>query len=213
MTQEQRADAEPFPDFPEPPQPPTPPSPPDYGEVEVEVDERIVEEIIESQEIYDDLTMDEKTIRKIIENQNIYDSDSKGPGYFSLKDEDVTIYLNGKEISYFEMMRLEKEGTITSMDVIKKQNGKSVISIIDLNKSNLQPPPVPPIPPKPKSPIDYIKDMAKQDALFYYEGKEISSDKAIEIMKNNDEINIDTKRNNNEKPKVRLSMAPIETEN
>ncbi|MGB5554174.1 MAG: M56 family metallopeptidase [Flavobacteriaceae bacterium] len=63
----------------------------------------------------------------------------------------------------------------------------------------------PPFPPTPITPMDHIIEMAKKDALFYYEGKEISSDRAIEILKNNKNINIDTRRENGEKPIVKLS--------
>ena len=67
---------------------------------------------------------------------------------------------------------------------------------------------IPPAPPEPESPTDHIISMAKKGATFMYEGKEISSDKAIEILKNNNKINIESKSDNG-KPTVRLSTKPI----
>lgn len=89
-------------------------------------------------------------------------------------------------------------------------------------KSDVLPPPspttvneiieVPPPPPHPKSPLDYIIEMAKQDAVFYYQDERISSDRAIQILKENDKINIDL-RPNGKNPIVKLSTAPIVIEN
>jgi hypothetical protein len=67
--------------------------------------------------------------------------------------------------------------------------------------------PLPPAPPKP--PLDHVIDMAKKDATFYYEGKKISSDKAIEILKANKSMNISTKNSGSKNPKVYLSKEPI----
>ena len=71
----------------------------------------------------------------------------------------------------------------------------------------------PPPPPVPKSPLDHVIEMAKKGATFYYEGKEISSDKAIDILKKNKNINIDSRSPKGEKPVVRLSTEPITIEN
>lgn len=81
-----------------------------------------------------------------------------------------------------------------------------------------EPPPVPeapeasetiPPPPPPISPLDHIIDMAKKNAIFYLEGKQISSDKAIETLKKNKRLNIETKNSNTKQPKVYISKAPI----
>ncbi|WP_250433205.1 M56 family metallopeptidase [Hanstruepera flava] len=67
-----------------------------------------------------------------------------------------------------------------------------------------------PLPPKPpKSPLDHVIEMAKKNATFYLEGKEISSDKAIEILKVNKSMNISTKNSSSKNPKVYLSKEPI----
>ncbi|MBU2939099.1 M56 family metallopeptidase [Lacinutrix sp. C3R15] len=53
-----------------------------------------------------------------------------------------------------------------------------------------------PPPPPPKSPLDHVIDMEKKGAIFYFEGKKITSDEAIAILKANKELNISTKTNN-----------------
>lgn len=68
---------------------------------------------------------------------------------------------------------------------------------------------LPPPPPPPKSPLDHVIGMAKKGATFYYDGKKISSDKAIEILKANKSMNISTKNSDSKNPKVYLSKEPI----
>jgi hypothetical protein len=68
--------------------------------------------------------------------------------------------------------------------------------------------PLPPAPPIP--PLDHVIDMAKKNATFYYEDKEVTSDKAIAIMKANKNMNISTKSHDSKSPKVYLSKEPIE---
>lgn len=69
--------------------------------------------------------------------------------------------------------------------------------------------PSPPSPPIPPSPLDHVIDMAKKGATFYYEGKKISSDKAIELIKKNKSLNISTKKSSSKNPQVRISKEPI----
>ena len=78
-------------------------------------------------------------------------------------------------------------------------------------------PPEAPEPPEspepPMSPLDHVIEMAKADATFYYEGKKISSDKAIEILKKNESVNIDINAKDGKKPVVKLSKDPFVIEN
>ena len=55
-------------------------------------------------------------------------------------------------------------------------------------------------------------ELAKKGATFYFEGKKISSDKAIEITKSNKSINIQIKGHDSKKPIVKLSNQPITVE-
>lgn len=66
---------------------------------------------------------------------------------------------------------------------------------------------VPP-PPPPITPLDHIVKMAKKGATFYYEGKKVSSDKAIELLKKNKNLNIETTRTNSKSPQVKISKEP-----
>jgi hypothetical protein len=72
-------------------------------------------------------------------------------------------------------------------------------------KSNIPPPPSPPTPP---SPLDYAIDMAKNGATFFYEGKKVSSDKAIDLLKKNKVLNIEY-REKNGKAEVRITKEPV----
>jgi len=67
----------------------------------------------------------------------------------------------------------------------------------------------PPPPPEPESPLNHVIKMAKKNATFYFEGKKITSDRAIEILKKNKSINIETKHINDKQPVVKLSTEPI----
>ncbi len=68
---------------------------------------------------------------------------------------------------------------------------------------------VPPPPPPPKEPLDHVIDMAKKDAVFYLEGKKVSSDRAIEALKNNKSLNVRTKNVNTKQPEVYITKKPI----
>ncbi len=68
--------------------------------------------------------------------------------------------------------------------------------------------PVAPSPPTPPSPLDYAIDMAKKGATFFYEGKKVSSDKAIDLLKKNKELNIES-REKNGKAEVLITKEPV----
>lgn len=58
-----------------------------------------------------------------------------------------------------------------------------------------------------RNPLDHIIDMSKKGALFYFEGKEISSDKAIEIAKSNKYLNIKSNDGDSKQTKVYLIVG------
>ena len=66
----------------------------------------------------------------------------------------------------------------------------------------------PPVPPTPKSPLDFAIEMAKKGAIFKYEGKQISSDNAIDLLKKNKDLNIDS-RSKNGTQTIRITKEPI----
>ena len=69
-----------------------------------------------------------------------------------------------------------------------------------------------PPPPPPMNTTDHIIRMAKKDASFYYNGEAITSDKALDLAKNNSELNISSHTNNGVST-VHLSEKPIKTVN
>ena len=69
--------------------------------------------------------------------------------------------------------------------------------------------PPPPLPPTPKTPLDHIIHMAKKGAAFSFEGKPISSDEAIDLLKKNDKLNISSYSKNG-KNIVNIQSKPIE---
>ncbi|WP_175518874.1 M56 family metallopeptidase [Maribacter dokdonensis] len=68
--------------------------------------------------------------------------------------------------------------------------------------------PVAPTPPTPPSPLDYAIDMAKKGAIFYFEGEKITSDKAIDLLKKNKELNMESRKKLG-KTEVRITTAPV----
>lgn len=68
-----------------------------------------------------------------------------------------------------------------------------------------------PPPPAPMSPLDFVIDLAKKDAIFFFENKKITSDKAIELLKDNKKLNMLTNRTDNNQAQVFISKEPINT--
>ncbi|WP_300021398.1 M56 family metallopeptidase [uncultured Maribacter sp.] len=68
--------------------------------------------------------------------------------------------------------------------------------------------PTAPTPPTPPSPLDYAIDMAKKGAIFYFEDEKITSDKAIDILKRNKELNMESRKKLG-KTEVRITTAPV----
>lgn len=100
----------------------------------------------------------------------------------------------------------------------------NVIKSINDHDPNIPPPPpapkvlkgindgdpnIPPPPPPPTSPLNHIIEMAKKNATFYFEGKQITSDKAIELVKKNKDLNIQTTGSSSKNPQVKISTKPI----
>lgn len=105
------------------------------------------------------------------------------------------------------LIKLDTKLALQERELLIKENKLSE------QESKLEKLPFPPPPPAPKSPLDYVIEMAKKDATFYYEGEKISSDKAIALLKSNKNLNIDSRGSNNNKPVVRISKEAITIEN
>jgi len=61
-------------------------------------------------------------------------------------------------------------------------------------------------------PLDHIIRMAKENAAFFYENDRISSDKAIALLKNNDNLNIETTYFDFSNPIVKISKHGVTIE-
>ncbi len=149
------------------------------------------------------------------------------------KNGDV-IYYEGKKITAKQAITLYKKYGKLDMLTQKIAGGKYIVKLsqskgttstvknVDFSKNPPPPPPpapiakvvkgkksdLPPPPPPPKPPLDYVIDMAKKGATFIYNGKKITSDKAIELLKNNRKLNISSKTNKG-KTTIEISKTPI----
>jgi beta-lactamase regulating signal transducer with metallopeptidase domain/biopolymer transport protein ExbD len=125
----------------------------------------------------------------------------------SLVKRDAQFYFEGKKVSTKEGLRIVKNKKNILIETHPYVNKKPEVQI-HTKPSNVSVP-EPPAPPEPVSPLDHVIEMAKKNAKFYLEGKEITSDKAIEVMKNNKDINIDSRSAKNKRPVVKMSTKPI----
>jgi len=106
-------------------------------------------------------------------------------------------------------------GIYKRMTTEQKQNSVELpIADKELKNTGLKfPPPPPPEPKKPKSTLDFIIKMAKENASFYYDGKSITSDEAIALIKKNDKLNVNAYPKSKEgKPLVYISKEPIKVD-
>lgn len=226
MTAEQKENAQPFPDFPEPPPPPSPvvnnglvsnipaPSPkvlnPKISSVTRPTHHanpfiRISSMRRKGAQFYLDgskITGEEaQNLVSRGKNKNIslvttYDSNDKPILYLSLKSSNGST----KIVSHIP------PPPPPVSPVIHKGEIKEVPPL-PLSPSPVQGEikEVPPPPPSPKSPEEHMMEMAEKDAVFYYEGKEISSERAIKILKKSKKINLRTRHEGLKRPIVELS--------
>ncbi|WP_052184287.1 M56 family metallopeptidase [Psychroserpens sp. Hel_I_66] len=110
---------------------------------------------------------------------------------------------SGKIISKYQV---NASGVIPGQYITKVYSDGQIVSEFKDNKpSNDRTIIDIPTPPKPISPLDHVIDMAKKNATFFYEGRNVSSDRAIKLIKNNQELNIFTKNGSTNKPRVFLT--------
>ena len=180
MTHEQRENAQPFPDFPEPPPVSTITSVAPVPPVIMENSHMPPPPPIPPNATKEQRVKYEKAIRNY---------EKGNPGIVS----ETTI--NGKRVKSVRIVE-DNEAIPPAPPRVPK--------VLKGEKSTIPPPPLP-----PKSPLDHVVDMAKKDAVFYFDGKKISSDKAIAILKKNKSINIRTKHEGQNNPTVELLNKPI----
>ncbi|WP_412986717.1 M56 family metallopeptidase [Pontimicrobium sp. IMCC45349] len=113
-----------------------------------------------------------------------------------------------EKIKYKKAIENYKKGKPGKIKKVKNDNDEW-IEVVEIIEANAQE--VPPPPPPPKSPLDHIINMAKKNATFYFEGKKITSDEAIKLLKTDKNLNIATQKQNSNAPKVHISTQPITT--
>ena len=75
--------------------------------------------------------------------------------------------------------------------------------------SNIPIPPPPPPTNAPESTLDFVIRMAKANAKFNYDGKSISSDEAIELIKRNPKLNVGAQKTDTNQPIIYFFEKPI----
>jgi len=223
LDEEQKANAEPFPDFPEPP---TPPDAPNIniksknlvlktGGVEIDGKPHSYTTINGVTTFYNkegkEVNADGSLIKKV-GNSNI--SPPPSPPKAPHSQEEIEILTNERQMVKQERSQLKQEQAMEQQEraLIKQEEAQlkqeeallKQEQILLEEERTLLSPPQPPIPPDP---IDHIIEMAKQGATFYYKRKKISSDKAIDLIKNNKNLSISTKKTNNQIPVVKISKS------
>ncbi|OIQ20355.1 M56 family metallopeptidase [Lacinutrix sp. MedPE-SW] len=199
MSDAQKKNAEPFPNFPPPPAPPAPPKE-KKGEVstlppppappappigrELERNTAFVN--------VNGTTLFKVNINGDIKyyNRNGYIVDSTGK-VLSKSQVDGSKVIPGQKIT-----KVYQKGNIVA-EFKKTWKDDENFSV-----------PKPPKPPKPISPEKHIKNMASKDASFFYNGDAVTKEKALELIKDNNKINISTQTNNGVST-VHLSTKPI----
>lgn len=178
MTEDQKNDAEPFPDFPEPPKPPVPP----------------VHEVVEIQQEVEKLAalMVEKEVEVRQQKSEM---------------EEMEIEMERQEVLMKEQaVALEKQDKLMEKESLELQ--EQVLKMEKQARKMERGVPAPPPPPEPESPLEFVQKMKKKNAIFYHEGKKISADQAIELLKNSNDININSKGSKGKRPIIEISTGP-----
>ncbi|WP_055394615.1 M56 family metallopeptidase [Flagellimonas eckloniae] len=234
MSDKQRANAEPFPNFPEPPSAPEPPK-----EVSPDTPQSPGLRFSIAEAAYTNATSLDTLIASApkpeTKNQSQWvvssgiNPNSRGNDYATLpppapaiakhvNTDNYSSELNSALNQYLNSVlayeqnvqayRKDEKGSLKSLHVEFDKIMELYTNYYELAHKEdkfIQPQ----VPPAPQSPLDHVIDMAKNGATFYFEGKEISSDRAIELLKKNKELNIETTGHNSKNPKVKISKSPI----
>ncbi len=170
MGEDQKKNAQPFPEFPPMPEPPPPPPPTE------------VPEIIE--------------IR-----HDVVPDPSVAP--------EVAVVADGVEI--IEVAPVAPEPAVVVVPVIASDPEideiRVVAPIVEVDPEIVEV--LAPHPPRaPKSPVHSMEEMVQKDAVFYHNGKEILSDKAIQLVRDSKRISVKIRHTGLKRPIVELSTKP-----
>ncbi|WP_299338930.1 M56 family metallopeptidase [uncultured Psychroserpens sp.] len=193
MTETQKKASEPWPSFPPPPPPPPPPI--HKGKVSeslIKTYNNWVKGLKNSDGTYNRITSDNYKYYISIYHAMTDEQKKNSAGIPPPPPPPIPGNLapEGKK----KTQASREQSLKTHYDKVLKANSNT-------GTSNLPPPP-----PPPKSPLDHIIDMAKKDAKFFYNDKEITSDKAISIVKRKGGlVDISTQSMNNKRPLVYIT--------
>lgn len=110
------------------------------------------------------------------------------------------------KMAYENAIKNYKKGNPGLVYEHKNEDGEMVEVDVITDESKVAPPP-PPMPPSP--PSKHLAKLAKEGAKFYLNGNPISSEKAINMVKKNKEINIDIKGGSAGQTIVKLTTESI----
>ncbi|WP_417859920.1 M56 family metallopeptidase [Winogradskyella sediminis] len=116
---------------------------------------------------------------------------------------------NGKTANYPIVKQkdlIKYVGIYKRMTSAQKENSVELpIADDELNTTGLKFPP----PPPPETTLDFIVRMAKANAKFFNQGKSISSDEAIALIKTNPKLNVNAQKTDTARPLIYISKKPI----
>ena len=216
MSEKQKADAEPFPDFPPMPSPPKAPKAPKATKTlktpkapkEPKVKKGKKSDIPPPSSPPNDKVREERT--ELLKEAKLREREVLAERQESkLIVQEVALAQKETLMAQEESKMIEQKVRIIEQQAKLEEIEAETERVSHIKRVVESKIPEPPTPPKPIEPVDYIIEMAKNDAKFYFEGKAISSDKAVVLVKNNGEINIDSRKSNGKEYIVRLSTEPI----
>lgn len=208
MTEEQRKSAEPFPDFSKLPPPPPPANVSNEKKIKYEKARlnyertRLSQEVKKQESYKQKQTVEEERKLALSQRQAILKEREALLGNEENKTKESVIPPPPPPVPANATPEQKEKYQKVSEEYYKKykvENGK----VGDRY-------PEPPTPPK--SALDHIIKMAKKNAAFYYEGKKISSDKAINLLKTDSELSISTKNSDSKNPIVYITTNPVITD-
>lgn len=128
--------------------------------------------------------------------------------YYNSKDNDVIKKAELQRIDYIYrlMTPQQREKAEGRKFVLPGRNGGKNANKQHANMRELPPPPPPPAPPAPErlgkqvpppppppSPVEAVEKWLKEDAKFFYNGKEVSGKRALEVVQKNEGKNLSVK--------------------
>ena len=210
MSESQRRNAEPFPDFPEPPAEPvaitiveTPPPPPPVPANATPAQKAKYKKVMEQyKKGYPAKVVERKQDGKLVEVIEIISPEDAPPP----PPAPAPITPKAKVNRYHEIIVEHKEHH-PALKHLKEEHSEPNAKGEHSTAPHAQK--LPPPPPPPKSALDQIQRMAKKKATFYYNGKKVTAEKAMQITKKNSKhLKLRTINGDSKKPIVYITDQP-----